>query len=57
MRARQPVEYYVNYLEQERPMDRWVKENMVRINDELVVDLLENFQAKQEEKKRLKEND
>lgn len=52
MRARQPVEYYVNYLEQERPMDRWVKENMVRINDELVVDLLENFQAKQEEKKR-----
>ena len=52
VRARQPVEYYVNYLEQERPMDRWVKENMVRLNDELVDDLLEDFQRRQEEKKR-----
>jgi len=45
------VEYYVHYLEDERPMDRWVKENMVRINDELVDDLLEDFQKKQEIKK------
>ena len=43
MRARQSVEYYVNYVEQERPMDRWVKENMVRINDELIDDLYEEF--------------
>ena len=33
-------------------MDRWVKENMVRLNDELVDDLLEDFQRRQEEKKR-----
>mgnify|MGYP000978732766 CR=1 FL=1 len=33
-------------------MDRWVKENMVRINDELVDDLLEDFKSKEEEKKR-----
>ena len=38
-------------------MDRWVKENMVRLNDELVDDLLEDFQRRQEEKKRQKEND
>lgn len=38
-------------------MDRWVKENMVRINDELVDDLLEDFQRKEEEKKRKKEAD
>lgn len=52
VRARQPVEYYVNYLEDQRPMDRWVKENMVRINDELVDDLLEDFKVREEEKKR-----
>ena len=33
-------------------MDRWIKENMVRLNDELVDDLLEDFQRRQEEKKR-----
>ena len=38
-------------------MDRWVKENMVRINDELVDDLLEDFQRKEEEKKRKKDAD
>ena len=54
-RARQPVEYYVHYLEDERPNDRWVKENMVRINDELVDDLLEDFHKKEEEKKRSRE--
>ena len=43
IRANSPVEYYVNYVEQERPMDRWVKEKMVCINDELVDDLLEDF--------------
>ena len=33
-------------------MDRWIKENMVRLNDELVDDLLEDFQRRQEEKKK-----
>ena len=55
IRANSPVEYYVNYVEQERPMDRWVKEKMVCINDELVDDLLEDFKQKQEQKKREKE--
>ena len=47
-RAKQPVEYYVHYLENERPMDRWVRENMVVINDDLVNDLLEDFKKKDE---------
>ena len=50
--AKRPVEYYVHYLEQERPMDRWVKENMVKISDELVENLLEDFKRREEEKKR-----
>ena len=29
IKAKQPLEYYVHYLEDERLMDRWVKENMV----------------------------
>ena len=33
-------------------MDRWVKENMVRLNDDLVEELLEDFHRRQEEKKR-----
>ena len=36
-------------------MDRWVKENMIHINDELVDDLLEDFNRRQEEKKKVKE--
>ena len=40
-KAKSPVEYYVHYLEQERPNDRWVKENMVKIDDEVVENLLE----------------
>ena len=36
-------------------MDRWVKENMVRLNDELVDDLREDFLKKQEEKKKNKD--
>ena len=43
MKAKQPVEYYIHYLEDERPMDRWVKETMVCINDELVEELLIDF--------------
>ena len=34
-------------------MDRWVKENMIHINDELVEDLLEDFNRRQEEKKKV----
>ena len=54
-KAKQSVEYYIHYLEDERPMDRWVKEDMVRINDELVDDLLEDFQKTQEAKKKERE--
>ena len=54
-RAKQPVEYYVHYLEFERPNDRWIRENMVIINDELVDDLLEDFKKKEEKKKRERE--
>ena len=54
-KAKKPVEYYVHYLEEERPMDRWVKEHMVRINDELVDDLIEEFKKKEEERKRERE--
>ena len=54
-KAKQPVEYYVHYLEFERPNDRWVRENMVIINDELVDDLLEDFKKKEEKKKRERE--
>ena len=43
VRAKQTVEYYVHYLDEERLMDRWVKENMVQINDELVENLKEDF--------------
>ena len=51
-KAKQPVEYYVHYLEEERLMDRWVKENMVQINDDLVENLLDDFQRRDEAKKR-----
>ena len=51
-KAKQSVEYYVHYLEQERPMDRWVKENMVKIDDDLVENLLEESQRREEEKKK-----
>ena len=54
-RAKQPVEYYVNYLDQERPMDRWIRENMVRINDKLVEKLLEDFHNREAEKRKHKE--
>ena len=54
-RAKQPVEYYVNYLDQERPMDRWVVESMVRINDKLVEKLLEDFHNREAEKKKNRE--
>jgi hypothetical protein len=54
-KAKKPVEYYVHYLEEERPMDRWVKEHMVRINDELVDDLIEEYKRKEEEKKKERE--
>ena len=33
-------DYYVTYTEEQRLMDRWVKENMVKIDDEKVADLL-----------------
>ena len=42
-RAKRAVDYYVTYLEEYRPMDRWVKENMIYVNNELVDDLLEDF--------------
>ena len=31
-----PVQYYVNYMEEARRNDRWVEENMVKIDDERV---------------------
>ena len=31
-----PVQYYVNYMAEARRNDRWVEENMVRIDDEKV---------------------
>jgi len=43
VKAKSTVEYYIHYLEEERLMDRWVKENMVQINDELVENLKEDF--------------
>ena len=50
-----PVQYYVNYLNEARRMDRWVEENMVRIDDEKVEVLHEEFKMKeaieQEERK------
>lgn len=54
-RAKQAVEYYINYLDQERPMDRWVRECMVRINDKLVEKLLEDFNNRELEKKKNRE--
>ena len=32
--ANKPVQYYVNYMAEARRNDRWVEENMVRIDDE-----------------------
>lgn len=52
VKAKSSVEYYVHYLEEERLMDRWVKENMVQINDELVENLKEDWQRRDEEKKK-----
>ena len=55
MYAAQPVEYYVNYLNHARRMDRWVQENMVRIDDEKVEGLYEEHKKEEariaEEKK------
>ena len=31
-----PVQYYVNYMAEARRNDRWVEENMVKIDDERV---------------------
>ena len=39
-------------MEEERLMDRWVKENMVQINDELVENLKEDWDRRNEEKKK-----
>ena len=36
-------------------MDRWVKENMIHVDVQLVDDLLEDFNRRQEEKKKVKE--
>ena len=36
-------EYYINYVEEQRLLDRWVKENMVKIDDEKVEDLLKTW--------------
>ena len=36
-------QYYVNYLEHPRRVDRWVEENMVLIDDEAVENLFEKF--------------
>ena len=53
-RAKTPVEYYVHYLEVDRLFDRWVKENMVQINDEIVEILKEDWEQRhaEEEKRR-----
>ena len=53
--ANQPVQYYVNYMREARRNDRWVEENMVRIDDETVEQLHAEFeqanQIEEEEKK------
>lgn len=46
--AKNPVQYYVNYLDEARRMDRWVEENMVKINDEQTEELYEEWKRKEE---------
>lgn len=50
-KKRKPVEYYVTYVEEQRLMDRWVQENMVRIDDERVEDLLKVWKDSEAKKK------
>ena len=38
----------MHYIEEERLMDRWVKENMVRIDDEVVENLKEGWEKRNE---------
>ena len=53
--ASSPVQYYVNYMNEARRMDRWVEENMVRIDDEKVeslhADFIEREKREAEDKK------
>ena len=46
--AKVPVQYYVNYLNEARRMDRWVEENMVKINDDKVDELHEEWKVQEQ---------
>ena len=50
-----PVQYYVNYMAEARRNDRWVEENMVRIDDEKVeadhAEFIEREKFEEEERK------
>jgi hypothetical protein len=50
-KEKKPVEYYVNYVEEQRLLDRWVQANMVRIDDELTEDLLRKWKDSEAKKK------